>query len=43
MNCDHRFIEVGDRRWCVRLLVGGGCGGFWTRSRDGWRLRWSTR
>lgn len=31
MNCDCDYIEVLNRRWCVRAYADGGCGAYETR------------
>lgn len=38
MNCNHDFVTVGARRWCVRRYTHGGCGGFWSLRGGAWRL-----
>jgi hypothetical protein len=35
-KCQHIWVEVGNRRWCVRRYDEGGCGAFEQRKRGTW-------
>lgn len=41
MNCAHRLITIGSRRWCVTTYANGGCAGFWVLRGGRWvRQAW---